>query len=112
MRYDQLCKACETIKEYSCPIELRDEQVCRDCGTQLERLFNVADVVLPERFTKWELKNLEPSYAECLAIDKRNEEYLRNKPSAPPKPDFEKILERECVERKVDYGAMRRWDGR
>jgi hypothetical protein len=47
------------------------------------------------------MRSLMPSYAECAAIDKRNDEYLNQK-KEPEKPSFEDCLEKACVENRVD----------
>lgn len=106
MRYDYLCQGCGTVREYEAAVAERDAQRCRGCEGPVERLFSPASVCLPERFTKHMRSQLEPTYAECLEVDRRNDDYLKNKPRLPPKPTFEVILDKECQERKVEPSKL------
>lgn len=99
MRYDYQCSRCRKKFERECPVALRDRQFC-DCNYFAVRVFQPADICIPSRF-KVNIRSIMPTYEECAAIDKRNEEYLAEK-KEPEKPSFEAILDKECQIRRVD----------
>jgi hypothetical protein len=100
MIYDYDCSGCDTRFERNVAVECRDVVRC-DCGRPARRIFRPAQVMLPERFTKWSLKSLTQSYEESKAIEKRNDEYL-SQPKEPEKASFDAILQAECVKNRVD----------
>lgn len=100
MIYEYDCAGCDTRFERNVAVDCRDVVRC-DCGRPARRIFRPAQICLPERFTKWSIKALEPTYEECKEIDARNEAYLNEK-KPPEKPDFDKILQKECEIRRVD----------
>jgi putative FmdB family regulatory protein len=110
MIWDYACNECGTIRERNCRVIERDEQDCDECGTRMERLFAPAIVMLPERFTKWSRKNLEPTYEECVEMDRRNEEYLAQ-PKEKPKPDFDTILTAECERNRINPREIYEYTG-
>lgn len=83
----------------------RDEQVCHQCSATLERLFQVADICVPDRFASFSISSLMPTYEECAEVDRRNEEYL-NRKKEPVGPTFEECLETACIENRVEPAKL------
>lgn len=112
MIWDYCCHECGTIREYQSSVEDRDNQCCRVCDSILERVFQPAEVMLPERFTKYSRSILEPTKAELLEIDRRNDEYLNNKPREKPQPTFDDCLKAECLERRIEPKLVYQYQGK
>src|SRR5437870_5273908 len=92
--YAYHCPMCGYRFERNATVEHRDlPQACDQCGNGAERQFLPATVLLPWTFNACMISDIAQTYEQAAEQDRRNEQYLANKPKE--KPSFEETIKKE-----------------
>lgn len=78
-------------------------QVCDRCGNGADRRFDpkAIQVVCSWTFNACMISDVEPSYAQQAAQERRNEEWERTRPK--PRPSFEEHVKKELDARGIRH---------
>src|SRR5438046_2100851 len=86
--YEYICGTCGQRFDRYVEVEMRDSaQACEYCGCGAIRQFLPSEILLPWTFNACMISDVAQTYEQAKAQDRRNEEYLANKP--PTRKSFE-----------------------